>query len=1257
MASRKTKWWAGGGLAVVLGSGYFIYSLIAAQGQGNLSQTPLNIQKPVPPAFVMALDDSGSMVWETLNNTRDGVYHWRDGTGFYNGSTPYGYDLPSGSGLRYYYLTPPYGRGSDAIPPLDAFGFARSADVNGAYFDPRENYPAWKTGSSSTNPAEADYMQIDPDNAPVDPRPGTATGKSTLFQKLTAVETRTGSNWRFRFRNGMVLPVGTVIETAFNRGAETLLCTTNPTLDSRNTSTLNGSWRTLTRQVTVSGDCSAAMQYFPATFYLVNKASLPASYGYTATPVEVTNPAGGRPGTIYKYEIKPDNFATTAQYNDAIKNFARWFSFYRTRREALIGAATNALLGTSNLRVGWFRINDRAEAKMYSMTDEDQKKALFTDIIGRMRATGNTPNRRAVEYLGQQFKRTDAGAPVQLSCQKNAGMLFTDGYINDDYTAKSMTTLVKPFYDDSLVPGLETNTVPVPAECTGTPAPGMDCKTSLHMNFYGVTLGTLGKLYGVTYLPEPARPWVLTPNPYTTPPPFLNTIENLTPNAVDEMWRATLATKGEMINATRPSQITAAMRRIIDNVSQGKSPSGTKSLTGARIGTGSLSVEPFYEVTKVSGGTDWYSYLTAFSLAIDPTTRTLTSTNAWEASAKMPASGARNIRYWNNGSVSEFSADTVTLARLCDTSVTQYPGIRICSESEITGLAGNAASAVAYLRGDRSREKPAGTLRARTTVLGDIINSGPVLTSPIDDYGYRNLPDVGDSYVQYLADKREDRRYMVYAGANDGMLHAFDGGAGVDGVQDSEGGKEVFAYMPSTSLFHLGDLLLPYDPLRENNQRFEHRYFVDGPVVVADTHYDSEWHTSLVGTAGAGGRSVFALDVTDPTGFDNESLLWEISDLNTALDETVRLNIGHVLGKPVIVPVKAADGTVSWKAIFGNGYRSASGKAVLFVVDMAADTTPTITMIEAAETGSNLPSGANGLGNIVAVDRWGGDDQDQRSRDGYADTVYAADQKGAVWKFDLRTNEALSVPVFTTKVAQSPVDGRNYRQPITGGLTATAGPSGGVMLLFGTGSFIFESDADDKVSVQALYGVNDTSIGPALTTLTADNLTPYTVSGDTGARQLVLGTAPSPSSGWTIQLPAGERSIGNPVVTSGVLFIPTYVPNPDQAGCSTDGSNWLFGVSASNGSAALSQVRYGSPTGESPGAGTAGVSLDTGGNAPVRDVTLGVVPRLTPPPPGTPGTPPPSPPGNACWMTVNVAGAESMYLPYPCGRQSWRQIQ
>jgi type IV pilus assembly protein PilY1 len=1253
MVSQKKKWFAAASVGVLAAGGWMTYALLAAQGQGTLAQVPLNIQTSAKPAFLMALDDSGSMVWELLNNTRDGVYNWQSNSsnntrriGFYsNAGVPYGY----GEGTQYHYHTPNYGRdGNNAIPPLDAFGFVRSPDINTAYFDPRENYPDWKTGDVN-NPS---YRTISPTNAPVDPRPATSFDFINLTQNLTALETRTGNTWNFRVLTGMVIPVGTVIRTG-TCGANNNNSTTRdqPTGFSRITTQFTAN---------VTGGCQTNFAYYPATFFLKEK--MPADYGYLDSAITtVRNPAGGYPGTLYKYEIRLANFNNnTAKYNLAIQNFANWFSFYRTRREALIGAATNSLHEVDNLRVGWFRINGRSQATMYDLGESPQKVQLLSDIIRNMRADGSTPNRSAANYLGQQFQRTkttrDPNPPVLLSCQKNAGMLFTDGYINESGNTTRMRRLVAPYYDNSLVPGLEGNAVPIPKEC---PDGKLDCQAKLHMNFYGVTLGTRGEQFGVTYVPNPLRPWELTPNPYEVPPTFGTGTVDLQPGAVDELWEAVLYSHGEMVNANRASDITSAMRRIISNVSKGQTPSGTRSLTGARIGKGSLSVEPFYEATN--NGTDWYSKLNAFTLSVDPTTRAIVSEQAWEASAKMPTSTARNVWFWRNGEQLRFNATNVSLNNLCSKPTGLYSNMTRCDG--INKLVEDNAEAVSYLLGSTGKEvRNGGKLRDRTTVLGDIINSTPLLSSPTDDYGYRRLGSLGTSYVEYLASKRESGRYMVYAGANDGMLHAFDGGMGSDGVQDNNGGAEVFGYVPSTAIGHMGNLLVPYDPKAEQDGAFEHRYFVDGPVVVGDTYNGSAWGTSLVGTAGAGGRSVFALDVTNPSEYGATNLLWELNDFDTQLSDVVRDNIGHVLGKPVIVPVKSSSGEISFKAIFGNGVESRNGKAALFVVDLVRNRTPTVTTYIVEEAGQNLPAGRNGLGNIVVVDRWGGTDnaQNVRGRDGFADTVYAADQKGAIWKFDLRGTDAPTKPLFTTKT-HTEAGGATYRQPITGGMTAASGPAGGVMLFFGTGSFSYVEDRNDE-SIQGLYAFNDTSdtlpTGTVIPTYTAANLRQITVSTVNGVRRVTLADPPADSRGWTVILPAGERFVANPTLTSGIVFMPTYVPtrNAQAQGCNVDGSNWLFGLVANSGDAGLSQVRQGTPDGDSPGAGTAGVPLATGGNAPVKDVTTAVVPRL-----GAPekedGKDPPTAPGAACMMQVSVAGAPPMYLPYPCGRQSWRQIR
>ena len=89
------------------------------------------------------------------------------------------------------------------------------------------------------------------------------------------------------------------------------------------------------------------------------------------------------------------------------------------------------------------------------------------------------------------------------------------------------------------------------------------------------------------------------------------------------------------------------------------------------------------------------------------------------------------------------------------------------------------------------------------------------------------------------------------------------------------------------------------------------------------------WRTLLVGGLGAGGRGVYALDVTDPADFlTSEStaadrVLWDIVGGDTGFT-----NLGYTYSKPEIV--RMPDDTYGgvWTAVFGNGYKSPDGRAV-----------------------------------------------------------------------------------------------------------------------------------------------------------------------------------------------------------------------------------------------------------------------------------------------------------------------------------------
>ncbi|WP_064748372.1 pilus assembly protein [Lysobacter antibioticus] len=1243
-------------LAVAAG-GYWLYNANAIQAGGSLAQTPLNSSVTVPPAFVMAVDNSGSMTFQTLFPGKDGAAFWEEDAASTNG-----FFIGTGVNARprtqndskdlenFHHTIPSndyrIGDNRYAIPPIDNFGFARSPDVNPAYFNPNITYSPWKRPNASNE--IVDYPQASIADTRVDP------DKASPTISLASNWRMNGGDNLFMVPKGAVLPKDTVYYSDGNCGG-----------------LRGGSWRTLNSATTVSDYCEISIEYYPATFYL-KSATAGSAWGYTATPTLAKN-ACGNGCDLYKYEIKPGNYST-GKYAVAIQNFANWFSFYGNRNRAMKAALTLSLERTEKMRVGMFTINPTSygDVTMRDMSVAAEKAALYNEKLLTLNASGGTPNRFAVEHIGKQFLRTDAGAPVKYACQINAGMLFTDGYSNGggpavgsqdadmpaplaDGHPNTLADTAALYYKTTLRSDLGLGKVPVPEACNTTPNdPRLDCRKDPHMNFYGVTLGARGDIYGVTY-----NPVTNTPDPYTPAGyPAWRALQNDAPSTVDEIWHATMNARGKYINATTPSDITSAMREILASVGGGATPSGTIGLVGARVGSNTLSVEPIYE--SANNGTDWFSRLTAYTAVNDPVAGTITFTQKWEAASQITDAG-RTVRFGKTtaGSVKptvgDFTAtalgatDAAVQTALCSDALQNCAGKFNRIDGGVTG-----AEAVAYLRGSRAHD--GGKLRKRTTLLGDIVNSTPIVSSKGDDYGYRGLrsadgltPDVLN-YANYLNTKRTSRKTFVYVGANDGMFHAFDG----------DSGKEQFAYIPATSVGHMGNLLFPYRAADRNDQVFQHRYFVDGLVTVSDAHDGSAWKTVLAASVGAGGKGVFALDVTSQTALN---VLWEVNDMSG--DANGAKDIGSVLGKIAIVPVKEAGGAIKWKAIFGNGYDSANGKAVLFLVDIADGK---VTRITAQETTGTLPTRTkNGLGNVVVIDRYQGTSATQ-VRDGFADTVYAGDLNGAVWKFDLRNNTVGfgGQPLFIARYN----DNYSLRQPILGGLEATT-VGNDVMVLFGTGSFSFTEDPSDK-AMQSVYGIIDKgAVIAGRNELQAQYINQEVDTTGAVLRYVDGGRLDATKKGWFINLgvdtakngnpvATGERFIGNPRLQNGILFFPTYDPNSTD-GCSTDGNNWLYGLDALSGSAGLSNGRIGSATGNRFGDKVGAVKLKRQGSgtgtAPVKDVAVVATPKTDILPVTATDEEIAKAVAAKCSVMVQTSGSQPIYLPRPCGRQSWRQIR
>lgn len=734
---------------------------------------------------------------------------------------------------------------------------------------------------------------------------------------------------------------------------------------------------------------------------------------------------------------------------------------------------------------------------------------------------------------------------------------------------------------------------------------------------------------------------------------------------------------------TNPLNMRAQLATAFDRAAALDLDVGSASVSGARVGSASFTLQPSF--ARERNGKDWQGGLSAVAINSDATLGSV----LWEAEAGIPGYTSRNIFTIHAPgagthatlSASRFSYDSLPGS---DDDILRLLGINPVQVASRYGGNYSAEDFVNYLAGHAGKEEgQGGTLRARGSTLGSIINSEPVIASPRSDYGYGMYADsMFDGYSTFLEQKRTADRTYVYVGANDGMLHAFD--AATEPCSDDlsvacagpDAGDEVFAFIPNSALGALGELALPDD-------LYGHRYYVDGQIAVSDAKTGSQWRTLLAGATGGGGRSIFVLDVTDPDSFSSGDVLWE---RNGAVDN----DMGYTYGKPLIVPLE--DG--SWGVLFGNGYGGNTSDPSLYILD--AFTGQVIRKLTADDGHSAATSGGfadlicsaldflpcarntdpfNGLGQITAIDSNG---------NGRVDTVYGGDLQGNLWKFDLGSDAPSSwgvdfdgEPLFTASR-----DG--VRQPITGGIRVAAGPGTGVMVFFGTGRYLYAPDntVEDNPDIQSLYGIfddNEDAVSGGRVSLAQQFVTgETTASGQTVrgiSRSAVSYFGASAKRGWFIDLAVnagtgdvpdldarGERFIATPLIQSGRVFFPTYTPLEDS--CNPGGLNFVYGLDLLSGSGALSDVSVLSSDDPVCTGGNCGAVAIDGGNGDDGD---GLGPDASPPVTGTsalainpisPVDPSCTGPGCATFEQCQVVIYPGAFvLPRPCGRQSWRQLR
>ena len=956
-------------------------------------------------------------------------------------------------------------------------------------------------------------------------------------------------------------------------------------------------------------DTGSNNQFWPITFYIYDGAGdINSPNNYTKYQIRENLAFTATPANAPMVPLAGFNWpdGTTRTIAEEKQNFANWFTYHRSRVLTSWGAIGRAFTQMPDqARVGFAAINQPG-ALISEVEDFDiAGRTIFYDsMYDRVINNFFTPLRRAANSVGQYFERTDDQGPwsttpgdgggEDLACRQSFHILMSDGFWNgpnpgvgeSDGTAGATITgpdlgagaqsfaytPIAPFADAS-----ETDTLAdvamhywkrdlrpgVPNMVSTTPE---DPAFWQHLTSFGIGLGVEGNT-----TPQDAFDAVDNGTAINWGDPFTGN-----PDKIDDLLHFGINGRGGFFSAADPETFANELGNLLLEI-----VARTAATTGLSVSTTRLTQDSVAFAAEFDSE-DWSGEVKAIDV--------LNNSTDWTASPGL------NARSPSDRDIYTSEIDGTGGAKFVASGPDALSGAH---KALIDSDPARAEDIIDYVRG----ESVTG-FRDRDNILGDIVNSRPVFVGQSNE-GWANLPTGqggGTSYFNFV-DSKEAATDAVYIGANDGMLHAFD-------ARDTSSGRELFGFVPRTVFPKLGDLTKdPYD----------HRFFVDGQLVVRDA-FNSGWKRVLVGTLGAGGRGVYAIDVTDAS---NPEVLWE---MNADDDD----DLGFTFGKPIITRLGDGD----WVAIFGNGYNSDDNDAVMFVIDLFDGTVRDKIVLE-------TNSDSNGLSSVAPV-------LDPESRM-FTRRVYAGDLQGTMWRVDFDNSGSASVK-YGSGLFTDP-DNR----PITSAPELALRASGGVFVYFGTGKLIEPQDRlTSSQEMERLYAVIDQE-----SALTSPDLGEPSMNELGSGEREIFGA--QGEDGWVLDLspntsPTGERALSAPVVVLGRVVFTTFEPEDNP--CSPGGIQRLYLLNAFNGG------------GELPTCQNCGV-VEIGIGAPIVPPIVIGDPATDDPdddptnPFGAPVDPGDLPDGTSIgvitgWcrqvMTLNPATGQPLSIGPICdGRQVWRQ--
>jgi type IV pilus assembly protein PilY1 len=694
-------------------------------------------------------------------------------------------------------------------------------------------------------------------------------------------------------------------------------------------------------------------------------------------------------------------------------------------------------------------------------------------------------------------------------------------------------------------------------------------------------------------------------------------------NNIDDLWHAALNSRGAFFVATDPSSLVQHLSDIIQSVlaraqaststavSNSIQSANVKGYTGGYDSgswSGYLYKLTLDKDTAIALSDDWDAgcILTGGTFTPIAPTSQLPPRGQCKVSSPPPTPPARTIFTSIKGSGSSRTgvpfqwADLGTAERTylnldpTTTDIDQSTG-QVITTPSTTALAtndGNGSDRVDYLRGKRDNETSLTSetlqrqFRIRQSLLGPIINS-QALYEAAPNSGYQDIFPAGSpeqtaaapctaglntsgcaSYEKFVKDNI-NRRAMIYVGANDGMLHAFD----------AVNGKEVWAYVPNM-LYGNGQLSQTTNPANSLVPS------VDDTPVTSDVFFGGKWHTILVGSMRLGGRGIYALDITDQSDPGSESaaagkFMWEFTNLD---DE----DLGYTYASTNVA--RLANG--KWAVLLTSGYFPdclqvptathgvPSSLNCLSDEATAAKADVTHMWVLDAETGAvirkiDTPSSVTSYGLSTPNVEAG-------SGSNVAAVSLAGDLAGNLWRFDLSNKDPAqwSVEVmFQTYDNTQPCSDTNKTgigcEPITVQVQAFADTYAPAIYVFGSGQYLGPKDRNTS-SVKGtnhFFGVRDYGTGSGKYPLHESDLVTQTLTQNstTHIRSLTSNSVPATKAGWMIPLNVsgitGERNVvkATPLPSAGLAVLYSLIPGANNDPCTPGRVGAVMAVNAKTG--------------------------------------------------------------------------------------------